>query len=143
MSERKLRTDTIHGVKLDRIESNARYIRRNPVDGPMISRFGYDHGHLLIIDSTGKKDLLADRESNPLVRDVARLLCEISPGVVEELVRGYKLARAAGLLGDGKINPEVAKLAVLGERVSDKLRAILQKANRQPGGIAIVDEGVA
>jgi hypothetical protein len=72
-------------------------LRRNPIDGPMIERFGYDHGNTLIYDTSGKCDLLIDN-SDEIRRDCARLFQFCSPAMMRELWRGYKLAKAAGLI---------------------------------------------
>jgi hypothetical protein len=90
---------TIATAKLDRIINDLHRLRRNPVDGPMLSRFEYDHSNTLVVDSNGKRDLLIEN-TVPLASDIARLLQHVSPAVVAELVRGYRLARGAGLLGD-------------------------------------------
>lgn len=90
---------TIQEAKLARIDSDLHRLRRNPVDGPMISRFRYDHSNTLIVDSDGKTDLLIENDTQ-IHRDCARLLQHVSPAMLAEFVRGYRLARAAGLLGD-------------------------------------------
>jgi hypothetical protein len=36
----------------------------------------------------------------PLASDIARLLQHVSPVILQELVRGYRLASDAGLLGE-------------------------------------------
>jgi len=132
---------TIPHARLDRIESNVRYTKRHPVDGAMLSRFGYDHGHLLIIDSKGKHDLLADRESHPLVCDAARILHEVSPDIIDELVRGYRLAKAAGILGDSEpalteveeLYADGASFRVTGQAIYDGIK----RAQRRPGGFRV------
>ncbi len=95
----KLPSATIQNAKLDRIEIDLRYLRRNPIDGSMLSRFTYDHGNTLVYDSNGKIDLLIENDTQ-IHRDCARLLQHVSPAMMAEFVRGYRLARAAGLLED-------------------------------------------
>lgn len=76
-----------------------------------------------------------------------------SPLELRELVRGYALARAAGLLGDGKINPEVAiwyarlgygysngERIEGGIRMAAAIRRELAKASARPDGIPLVNE---
>lgn len=139
---------------LDKIESAVHMARRNKADGPMISHFGYDHGNGLIYSTDGKCDLLFENSAK-VNRDAAWLMCALnSPTVIAELVQGYRLAVAAGLVGD-KINPEVAtQLSRLpvgslvehvndGCRVSQILRDTLQKANREAGGVSLVPRGIA
>lgn len=122
---------TIQNAKLDRIENDMARLRHNPVDGPMISRFLYDHSNTLIVDSAGKTDLLI-QNTVPLASDIARLLQHVSPAMLEELARGYRLARVCGLLDTPPIDdlkplidPERAAMVV--ERV--------RELNRKPGGI--------
>lgn len=142
-----LRVDVIPDVKLERMTTDLARLRHNPADGPMLSRFAYDHSNTLVIDSTGKRDLLIPN-SVPLASDIARLLQHISPAIVGELVNGYRLARAAGLLNDGKCNREVAiRLSRLpdahsadehaddGKRQMEALVEVLRSENRKPGGI--------
>jgi len=143
--------DTIPDVKLHRMDRDIAYCRHHPSDGPMLSRFSYDHSNTLVHDSKGRVDLLIPN-TVPLASDIARLLQHISPAMVTELIHGYRLARAAGLLGDGRYNPETAqKLSPLvgkwepheheaaGVRVMNEITETLRKANRQPGGIKLND----
>jgi hypothetical protein len=141
-------TYTIASAKLDRIENDLRRLRRNPVDGPMLSRFEYDHSNTLVIDSRGKRDLLI-LNSVPLASDIARLLQHTSPAIVGELVRGYRLAKAVGLLGDDQCSETAALFMsrkdpedyIPSERIADgkeqmaALAEVLRKENRKPGGI--------
>lgn len=89
----------IGNAKLSRIESDLSYLKRHPVDGPMLSRFGYDHSNTTVYDTKGRCDLLIPN-SVPLASDIARLLQHCSPAMIGELVRGYKIASEAGLLHD-------------------------------------------
>lgn len=140
--------NTIPSAKLDRIDNDLHWIRRNPVDGPMLSRFAYDHSNTLVYDSKGKCDLLIPN-SVPLASDIARLLQHCSPAMIAEFVRGYRLARAAGLIDEGVCNEEVALyLSNLnaadndrdariadGKRQMVEIVGILRKEDRKPGGI--------
>jgi hypothetical protein len=99
MSIDTTKRNTIANAKLDRIDSDLGRLRRNPVDGPTLSRFAYDHSNTVVIDSNGKRDLLIEN-TVPLASDIARLLQHVSPAIMKELVRGYRLARGAGLLED-------------------------------------------
>lgn len=87
----------ITDAKLARIESDIERMKRNPKDGPMLSRFAYDHSHTLVIDSNGKRDLLIEN-TKPLAGDIARLLQHCSPAMVAELVRGYRIAKKVGAI---------------------------------------------
>lgn len=100
--------DTILEVKLGYMAADLQRLRRNPVDGPMLSRFSYDHSNTIVHDSKGKRDLLIPN-TVPMASDIARFLQHVSPVMVAELMRGYRLARAAGLLGDGRYNPATAQ----------------------------------
>lgn len=93
--------NTIPMATMRRIDSDLYRIRHHPSDGPSLERFAYDHSNTLVIDSTGKKDLLIPN-SVPLASDIARLLQHCSPAMIRELVRGYRIAKMAGILGDGK-----------------------------------------
>lgn len=44
----------ISNPKLDELDRALWRLRRNPVDGPMIDRFGYDHGNTLIFSAEKK-----------------------------------------------------------------------------------------
>lgn len=88
---------TITKVKLNRIENDLFRLKRNKLDGPMLSRFAYDHSNTLVYDTNGKCDLLIVN-TVPLANDIARLLQHCSPTIIEELVRGYRLALDKGLL---------------------------------------------
>lgn len=148
--EKKPLRNTIASAKLDRIDNDLCRLRHNPVDGPMLSRFAYDHSNTLVIDSNGKRDLLI-QSSVPLASDIARLLQHCSPAMMEELVRGYRLAKAVGLLGDDQCNEAAALFMsrkdpedyIPAERIADgkeqmlALGEILRKENRKPGGIKI------
>jgi hypothetical protein len=75
------------------------------------NRFGYDHGNMLIRDKNGKLDLLFTHNGDDLRRNACRVLSNMSPDITLELIRGYEIARAAGLLGDGKPPiPDVASI---------------------------------
>lgn len=138
-----LRTDTLPDVKLTRIRQNASYAAARSSEHPdwYVSRFGYDHGALIAWDTTGKKRLVFAPDGDIFLGNVTRAVHELSPEVTQELVRGYRLARAAGLLNDGKINPEVAKLGgAAGLNIIASIRETLRKENYKPGGIPVVDE---
>lgn len=83
-------------AKLSRMESDIARLRHHPSDGPMLSRFAYDHSNTLVYDSEGKCDLLV-RNDVPMASDIARLLQHVSPVIMTELIRGYRLALKAGL----------------------------------------------
>lgn len=89
----------ISNAKLGQIENRLERLRRNPVDGPMLQRFGYDHGNGLIYDTNGKCDLLFEN-SDQVRRDAAAILYEIGnvQETLMELIQGYKAAKKAGLL---------------------------------------------
>lgn len=89
----------ISDAKLDRIENRLWRARRNPVDGPMLQRFGYDHGNGLIYDSNGKCDLLFENTDEPR-RDAAAILSQLGDvrETLMELLQGYRAAKKAGLL---------------------------------------------
>jgi hypothetical protein len=95
-----LKRETLTFALLNKIKSALWRCRRHPSDGPMLDRFGYDHGNGLIYDSNGKCDLLFEHNSEPPRIDAARLLSHCSPKNVAELERGYRLAKLAGLLDD-------------------------------------------
>lgn len=140
---------TIGKSKSERITRNLWRIGRHKADGPMISRFEYDHSNTLIVTSDGKRDLLIENDTQPH-RDCAVFLCEISPTIVAELLRGYEMARGAGLIDDTS-NPVAEEyLSTLGhgfsppERQEDGRRVMAglharledeaKAANRQGGG---------
>jgi hypothetical protein len=127
---------TIPFAKIERVESDLLRIRHNPLDGPMLSRFEYDHSNTLVVDSNGKRDLLI-QNTVPLASDIARLLQHCSPAIVAELVRGYRLAKMAGILGDDHdAIPEIEEVyadhdyAVTGQRIYETIK----KSQRKPGG---------
>jgi hypothetical protein len=84
-------------AKLREMDNALHRLRRHPNDGPMIDRFGYDHGNTLIYDTSGACDLLIENTTD-VKRDCARLLLHCSPAQMRELWRGYMLAKEAGLL---------------------------------------------
>lgn len=86
-------------AKLDRIENRIARMQRNPIDGPMLVRFGYDHGNGLIYTSDGKCDLLFENKTEAN-RDAAAILYELGniSETLAELIYGYRLAKTAGLL---------------------------------------------
>jgi hypothetical protein len=90
---------TLANAELDRIDRDLFRLRRNPRDGAMLARFAYDHGNTLVYDTMGKCDLLIENDTD-IKRDCARLLQHCSPAIIKELLRGYGLARDAGLLED-------------------------------------------
>lgn len=100
--------DPIPNAELDRIASDLARIRHHPRDGASLSRFAYDHSNTLVIDSKGKTDLLIEN-TRPLASDIARLLQHCSPATITELVRGYRLARAAGLTEDKAAKPDCSR----------------------------------
>jgi hypothetical protein len=112
MSDRKI----IANAKLDRIERDLDRMRRNPKDGPMLERFGYDHGNGLIYGTDGSCDLLFDN-SKKLHSDAARLLMHCAPETIKELVHGYRLARMAGIIGDPAPDAE----GIHGEETDEQL----------------------
>lgn len=132
-----LREDTIPEVKLGRIDNDAQYATSKSSEHPewYVSRFGYDHGSLTAWDTTGKQRLVFAAEGDIFLGNVTRAIWQLSPAITQELVRGYRLARAAGILGDGKINAEVALLGV-----SETIREILRKEAHKPGGIPVVKD---
>lgn len=105
----------ISKAKLKELDNALCRIRRNPIDGPMIDRFGYDHGNTLIYDTAGGCDLLIEN-STDVRRDCARLLQFCSPAMLRELWRGYVLARQAGLLESSLSDAALAIPTTGGER---------------------------
>lgn len=113
------------------------------------ARFGCDHGNMLIWSQKGGWDLLFTHDGDFLRGNAARVLWHFSPAVSEELIRGYKLARAAGLLGDGKCNEAAAiymgggscsysstlNAIAAGKEKMAALVEVLRAENRKPGGI--------
>lgn len=87
----------ISDAKLRELDNALCRIRRNPIDGPMVERFGYDHGNTLIYDTAGGCDLLIENTTETR-RDCARLFQFCSPAMMRELWRGYRLAKEAGLI---------------------------------------------
>lgn len=117
---------TLAKVKLDKIENDLDRLRRNPKDGPMLARFGYDHGCGLIYGSDGSCDLLFDNEKE-LNRDAARLLLHCAPETIAELVRGYRLAKTAGLVdgADTNITDELTRMfGTMAQSRIDKIAGI-------------------
>jgi hypothetical protein len=113
---------TIGKSKAERINKSFWRINRHKADGPTISRFEYDHSNTLLVTSDGKRDLLIENDTQPH-RDCAVFLCEISPAIVAELLRGYELARGAGLIDDTS-NPVAEEyLSTLGHGFSPPERA--------------------
>lgn len=146
-----LRTDTIPEVKLGRMASDISYAAagwtaRKGTDIPV--RFGYDHGNMLVESKAGKRDLLFTHDGDALRQNACRALWQLSPDISTELIRGYRLARAAGLLGDDQCN-EAAALYLCppamrgndalsieaGKKHMAGLAEILRRENRKPGGI--------
>lgn len=124
---------TLPNPKLDRIENDIARLRRNPRDGAMLARFEYDHSNTLVIDSNGKKDLLI-QNTVPLASDIARLLQHCSPAVVEELLRGYRIAKDAGILGGVEMPINEITGWVDHERAEGIYQAIHKAKNNRPGG---------
>lgn len=143
--------DTILDVKLGRIESDLVSATARSISDPgqVPERYGYDHGNMIIWNDRGTRDLLFTHDGNTLRSNACRALWHMSPAVIKELIRGYRLARAAGLLGDGKCNEEAAlylsNLNVAdndrdtriadGKRQMAEIVGILRKEDRKPGGI--------
>lgn len=74
-----------------------------------LSYFQCDHGNSIVVAKSGKKDLLFTHGGDQLRSNAARFIAGVSPVLVEELLRGYRIAGLAGLLGDGKpALPDVA-----------------------------------
>lgn len=88
---------TLTNIKLDKLENDLARLRRHPIDGPMLERFGYDHGNGLIYGTDGKCNLLFENITE-LNRDAARLLLHCDPATMKELARGYRIALKANLL---------------------------------------------
>jgi hypothetical protein len=105
----------------------------------IVESFGYDHGNMLIRSKAGKLDLLFTHNGDSLRSNACRILYRMTPKVIRELIRGYKLARACGLLGDGKVCSAV--LDHLSKQVPDPhslligIADVLRCENRKPGGI--------
>lgn len=151
-----VRENTIPHAKLGRIVQDVRRASSKSSEHPefYVSRFGNDHGSLTVWDMAGKQQLVFSADGDILRGNVSRALWQLSPAITEELVRGYKLARAAGLLGDGKINLELAKFLsplsigftdeqqlVAGAAIADGMRNVLRKENHKPGGVPIIEDG--
>lgn len=160
--ERPLRT-TIPEVKLGRIEQDVQYASMNSVKQPewFVDRFGYDHGSLTVHTKSkhgGKPgeghrhELVFAADGDILRSNVARAVHHFSPAVAQELIRGYRLARAAGLLGDGRYNPAAAKAMSTkvghwneheheesGVQAMAALSDVLRRENCTPGGMPLND----
>lgn len=149
--------DTILDVKLGRIESDLALSTARSISNPgqVPVRYGYGHGNMIIWNDRDTRDLLFTHDGNTLRSNACRALWHMSPAVIKELIRGYRLARAAGLLGDGKCNEEAAlfmsrtnvddncvpltrdQLIVDGRQQMGELVSVLRAENRKPGGIKV------
>lgn len=158
-TERPLRIDTIPEVRLGRIAQAVHHASMRSIEHPdwYVDRFGYDHGSLIVYTKSapgkpGKRELIIDAQGDILKGNVTRAIYELNPATTEELIRGYRLARAAGLLGDGRYCPEAmqyaspqgygfspSERAESGAKVMELMAEELRKANRQPGGIKLND----
>lgn len=103
MKDGKIFHHIIADAKLHRIASDARYV------GADAERFYCDHSSLLVDGRRGdgsrvSKALLFDANSVETFGS-GRILQHASPSVMEELARGYWLAKKAGLLGPAYSNP--------------------------------------
>lgn len=126
---------TIADAKLDRIRravysSKSGWTKNNGDDIP--SRFLYDHGNMLVVAKSGKKDLLFEHNGDSLRSNATRCLYEMSPDIIDELMRGYVIARAAGLLGDDRPPlPEVAE--IVSQDVTDRIYTAIRLNHRKSG----------
>ena len=87
---------TIPDPKLARIESDAQWARGNGIQD-----FSRDHGNLLIQAQRGGVsawDIGYLHDGNSTKSYAAGVLRHASPGTMIELVRGYQIAKKAGLL---------------------------------------------
>jgi hypothetical protein len=104
---------TLPSSRTEYIRSDVKYSTaladKRPESVP--TRFEYDHGNMLVRDKTGKLDLLFAHDGSELKRNACRILAQMSPDTTLELIRGYEIARCAGLLGDGK--PPIAEVATI------------------------------
>lgn len=149
------RSTTITNAKLRRMESDiswatSGYAANNGAD--VIDHFGYDHGNMLITNKNGKTDLLFEHNGDSLRSNACRILYNLNPDMTRELIRGYQLARAAGLLGDGMVNEAYAKGMISrcvcqfpsdiqsGLVAISEQRDILRQENKKPGGIPFINE---
>jgi len=158
-TERPLRENTIPEARLHRIGQAVHHASARSELHPewYVNHFGYDHGSLIVYTQSapgkpGKAELIIDAQGDILKGNVTRAIYELNPATTEELIRGYRLARAAGLLGDGRYSLEAMQYASsLGcgfsppERAADGAKVMaamaeaLRKADRQPGGIKLND----
>src|SRR5882757_4128038 len=90
----------VTNAKLDRLARDASLARsRKTFDSAWLSGFAYDHGNLLSVDNKDRKDILFLCEGDGMKYNSARALHGCDPNTIIELVRGYKIAKDAGLLG--------------------------------------------
>lgn len=90
---------TISDATLTKIENDTAWARmRRTHDSPSLSRFRYDHGNLLYVDSSGRTDILFLSDGDNMKWCAARHLHNLAPPVVQELIRGYRAAKKAGLI---------------------------------------------
>lgn len=114
VTQRRAPRTTIPRAKMVRIRSDlyhatSGWSKNEGNDIP--TRFGYDHGNMLVHAKSGKVDLLFEHNGDSLRSSACRALWHLSPDITTELMRGYEIARAAGLLGDDKPPiPEVATI---------------------------------
>jgi hypothetical protein len=93
---------TIAEAMLMRITRDQHYASSRSVDkSENLSRFKYNHGTITIVAENGDEGILFEPDGSSLRSKAAHCLWQMSPKIVIELIRGYRLARAAGLLGDG------------------------------------------
>lgn len=87
-------------AKLFRIEQDASYASAKSLNDKdeYVSRFEYHHGSLVAVTTSGKKVLIFEANGDILRGNVTRALWQLSPAIVKELIRGYRLAIKKRLL---------------------------------------------
>lgn len=93
-------TRLIADARLSRIESDLTWAQLD--GGRKIARFSRDHGNLLItVEGPGSAkymDLLYVANGDVVKGSAASVLQHADPDTMRELLRGYRLAKKAGLL---------------------------------------------
>lgn len=137
-------TKTIPHARLDRMRRAlfwggvSGWLKNNGDDVP--AKFGYDHGNMLVTAKSGKKDLLFEHNGDSLRSNACRVLYEFDPETTAELMRGYQIARSAGLLGEHKPPcPEVAEaitdahLNLIPDALMDRVYEAIRLKHRREG----------
>jgi hypothetical protein len=80
-------------AKLKRIEQDASYASAKSLEHPewYVSRFEYHHGSLVAVTTKGTKELIFEANGQILRGNVTRAIWQLSPEIVKELIRGYRI----------------------------------------------------